>query len=283
MAIITLTTDFGPSSPYVGLMKGVILSIAPDATLVDYTHDVPAHDVLAASVMLESLMHYFPEETIHVVVVDPGVGSQRDAVAIRGGRGVRDIRGGRGGEHVWVGPDNGLFTTVINDSNTASQAVRLTNPRYHRHPVSTTFHGRDVFAPVAAHLVLGVPLENLGEPVDCLVKLDLPHPVESQDGSGLYLHVAYVDRFGNLVTDLTVERWTHWLSGRDPNHIELAMGDVVTLYGLKHTFSDVAIGQWLMYLGSGGRLEVAIREGNAAETIHARTQQPKCLLRWRST
>ena len=143
MAIITLTTDFGPASHYVGLMKGVILNIAPSSTVVDFAHDVPAHKIIAAAVVLESLLGYFPHGTIHVAVVDPGVGSKRHAVAVQTQN------------HFWVGPDNGLFSAVI-QRDSLIQAVRLTNAKYHHPPVSDTFHGRDIFAPVAAHLATGV-------------------------------------------------------------------------------------------------------------------------------
>ncbi len=253
MPIITLTTDFGPSSHYVGLMKGVILDTAPGAKVVDFTHTVPAHDIAAGAVLLESLLGYFPDGSIHVAVVDPGVGGPRAPIAVQTRR------------CFWVGPDNGLFTEVA-QHDPVTGVTRLTNPRYHRHPVSPTFHGRDIFAPVAAHLANGVPLEHLGQPIDVLAPLELPQPIMENDQ--LTLHVVYADRFGNLVTDLRQDLFVQWAGAdhRDIGSFEVRIAQT-RIPGLSRTFSDVPVGQWLAYFGSTGRLEIAIRQGNAAEQL----------------
>lgn len=247
MSLITLATDFGTRDPFVGLMKGAILSIAPGATIVDLTHAIEPGDILAGALALEAVVGVFPPEAIHVGVVDPGVGSSRAAVALRTDAGV------------FVGPDNGLFTLALARAP-LRRAVRLTNPRYHRPAVSATFHGRDIFAPVAAHLALGASLDDLGEPIDKLVTLDVPRP--RRDGDTLILHVLHVDRFGNLITDLVASEHPDWLSARS----RLLVGDT-TIRSIRRTFADVAPGQPVAYVGSLGRLEIAVRDGSAAATM----------------
>jgi S-adenosylmethionine hydrolase len=248
--IITLTTDFGLFDPYVGIMKGVILGIAPEAVLVDITHDVPAQDVVAGALALEAVCEFFPAGTIHVAVVDPGVGSGRAAVAVET-------------EFCYfVGPDNGLFTAALARA-LLSRAVRLTNPAYHRRPVSATFHGRDIFAPVAAHLAAGAAFETLGDPLTELVTLDLPRPVARADS--LELHVVHVDRFGNLITDLTADSFI-----LDFGRARLHIGGR-EIVGISRTYADAAQGQPVACFGSSGRLEIGVRDGSAAETLRAGT------------
>ena len=255
MAIITLTSDFGTTDTFVGQMKGVILGIAPGATIVDLSHAVPPQDVMAGSLVLDSAVDSFPDGTIHVAVVDPGVGTNRAPVAVRV-------------DETWlVGPDNGLFTAVL-ARRPSTQVVRLSNADYHRTPVSATFHGRDIFAPVAAHLANGVPPKELGEPAEALNLLAMPEP--RAEGDSLALHVLCVDRFGNLITDLTAEHYSRWLSGRTSPHLTPAIhigGQHIN--GISQTFSDADPGAIVAYFGSGGRLEIAVRNGNAALTLRA--------------
>lgn len=251
MPIITLTTDFGLSDPFVGAMKGGILGIAPNATLIDLCHDVPPQNILVGALMLEAACPYFPTGTIHVAVVDPGVGSERAPIAI-------ETEQGR-----FVGPDNGLFTAIL-ERDPMRRAVRLTNPVYHRHPVSATFHGRDLFAPVAAHLAAGAPFEDLGEPIRELVSLPLPRPVP-RDG-GLELHILHVDRFGNLVTDLRPDDLARFAGNRP---VLLRVGET-EIAGIRRTYADVERGEPVAYFGSAGRLEIAVREGSAAEWLGLR-------------
>lgn len=299
--LLTLTTDFGLADTYVGVMKGVIYGIAPDARLVDLTHEVSPQNVLEASARLEAAIDYFPLGTAHVVVVDPGVGSHRAACVVETERAL------------FVAPDNGVLTLPLRRLP-AVRAVRLTDKAqsYCLPNVSATFHGRDVFAPIAAHLANGLKLEALGEIVapDTLVKLPLPQPQREQDAEGracLRLHVLYADRFGNLITDLEYREWELWRLwlwatgtgssaeasglkgfeeegircwvlgiGRDDaeagavkafeSNLEFRAGRQAWR-GVARTFADAAPGQPLAYWGSGGRLEIAIRDGNASAVL----------------
>lgn len=245
MPIITLTTDFGLDDGYVGTMQGVILSIAAGATLVDLSHQVPPQDVRAGAFVLYQAVPFFPRDTIHLVVVDPGVGSQRRALAVHTSQGT------------FVAPDNGVLSYVLASTN-VHEAVSLTNPAYRLPQVSTTFHGRDIFAPAAAHLANGVPLTELGPRAINLVRLALPE-AEFTPGGDLIAHVLHVDHFGNLILDVTAgdlaEEVTFELAG---HRIE----------GLSRTFADVAPGDPVAYIGSTrDHVEIALRDGNAAEEI----------------
>src|SRR5438093_1720880 len=185
--VIALLTDFGTRDHYVGAMKGAALSICPDATLVDISHDLPAHDVLAAALELAASYKYFPAGTIFLVVVDPGVGSIRRGIAAEAG------------DHKFVAPDNGVLTAVF-DEHPPKRVVELSERRYARPTVSRTFEGRDRFAPAAAWLAKGIELVALGRPAGDIQRLDLPRPVvEAGRISGRVLHV---DRFGNLITNI---------------------------------------------------------------------------------
>jgi S-adenosylmethionine hydrolase len=245
MPIMTLTTDFGLVDGYVGTMHGVILSIAPETTIVDLSHQVPAQDVRAGAFVLYQAVLFFPPETIHVVVVDPGVGSQRRALAVRTSQGT------------FVAPDNGVLSYVLSEAD-VHEAVSLTNPAYQLPHVSTTFHGRDVFSPAAAHLATGVPLEELGPRAISLVRLPMSRPETTPEG-GLIAHVMHVDRFGNLILDATAG------DVDEENILELGGHKIE---GLSRTFADVAAGELLAYVGSSqDHVEVAVREGNAAQAL----------------
>ncbi len=244
-SVLALLTDFGTRDSYVGVMKGVILGIAPGVALVDLTHEIPPQNVRAAAYNLLVSYRYFPAGTVFCCVVDPGVGSQRRAVAVRAGA------------YTFVCPDNGLLTAVLNETP-AAHAVSLENPEYHLPHVSATFHGRDIFAPVAAHLARGVPLEALGPELDPghLVRLDWPRPRPTADG-GWEAVVVYADHFGNLVTNL-------------PGHLLAPPADAwrvdvgpLTISGVRRTFADVEVGEPVAYVGSSGFLELAVRQGNA--------------------
>ncbi len=251
--IITLTTDFADRDTCVAQMKGVILSIAPEARIVDLTHQIPAQDVLAGALAIASARGAFAPDTIHVGVVDPGVGTDRAAIAIRTDHGT------------FVGPDNGLFTAVLSAA-TPLASVALTNPTYHLPVVSHTFHGRDIFAPVAAHLAARTPLERMGKAADPPVMLDIPTPRAMRQG--LELRVLVVDRFGNLITNLNTLDFDVWRSpsGDDPITIEVAGRSIPSI---QCTYGDVARGELLAYFGSSGHLEIAVRDGNAARELGA--------------
>lgn len=242
MSVIALLTDFGLQDVYVGVMKGTIASIDPSLQIIDLTHLVPPQNILAARFCLMDAYPYCPSGTIYVAVVDPGVGSQRRGVAIQTPEGYL------------IGPDNGLFSGVLELSG-AIAAVHLTNSVYWRTPnPSPTFHGRDIFAPVAAHLASGVPLQDLGGAIDpdSLVRPSLPPPVENR--TTLTGYIQYIDRFGNLITNIPAtaiakDNWRLSLKG-----VEIPQGV---------TYSDVPPKEALYLIGSHGWLEIAVHAGNA--------------------
>lgn len=239
MALVTLLTDFGTADSYVAEMKGVIFTLAPGATLVDITHAVPPGDVRSCAYLLARTWHRFPAGTVHLVVVDPGVGTDRLAVALR-------ARG-----HAFVGPDNGIFTPVFRDAEV--EIVTLPTPA----DASPTFHGRDLFAPAAAALANGTPIASLGEPL-----AELPHRLAytepRYEGKSIVGEILYVDRFGTLITNLTPEMVPAYAS------IEVEGLDIGPL---RRTFGDVPTGGLLAYVGSGGEVEVAVRDGSAARRL----------------
>ncbi|MEX2220316.1 MAG: SAM-dependent chlorinase/fluorinase [Candidatus Rokuibacteriota bacterium] len=259
--IITLTTDFGLRDPFVGIMKGVLLSICPSARLVDLTHEIEPHDVLSGALALEAALPFFPPGTVHLAVVDPGVGSARRAIAVR-----------VGGCYL-VGPDNGLLTGSLTGLLTASftlplasagwTAVALTAPEYRLPEVSRTFHGRDVFAPAAAYLAAGVPLERLGPAVADLERLRVPGcRLEGRELSG---EVLAVDRFGNLITSIPAARLRD-IPGRGPLALEVAgrrVSEPVDAYADGDDGAPTAI------VGSTGRLEIFVKAGNARTHLGA--------------
>lgn len=245
--IITLCTDFGLRDGYVAAMKGIILSIAPEVRLVDISHDIAPQSVREGAFVLRSAYAFFPPGTIHLVVVDPGVGSERRAVAVRTG------------EHLFVVPDNGVLGYVLRREK-EMEAISLTDPAYWRKEVSETFHGRDIFAPVAAHLARGVGLDDVGEPLEKLVQLDLPVPERQDDGS-IVGHVIHVDGFGNVVTDIPASM----LGGDDRWQVTAGEKRII---GLSSTYASAAKGDLIALIGSHGFLEVAVREGSAAHIAH---------------
>jgi S-adenosylmethionine hydrolase len=247
---ITLLTDFGTRDAYVASMKGVIFSLNPEVALVDLTHGIPPQDIRAAALNLAAAAPYFPPGTIHLAVVDPGVGGPRRALAAH-------CRG-----HFWVGPDNGLFHLVFCQASSLS-IVSLENPVYFRPQVSATFHGRDIFAPVAAHLSLGVDLSRLGPGITDPVGLDLPEPQFGQET--VRGEIIYVDQFGNLISNVSYGVLTTWLGKRN---VSLQVGPL-TLRRLARTYSDSAPGEFLALEGSHGFLEIACAMDNAAQRLKA--------------
>lgn len=238
MAVITLTTDFGTADGYVGEMKGVILSAAPGVTIVDITHEIEPQDIHGARLLMERCWRRYPRGTVHVVVVDPGVGGSRAAIAVTAH-----------GQFL-VGPDNGVLSAAI--AATRARVVSLRVPA----DASATFHGRDVFAPAAARLATGTPLAAVGSPhATPLVHSD-PEPVVLPNGS-VSGEVVHADRFGNVITNL-----------RDPL---AGCGAVVEIAGRQlpvlRTYADVGPGEPLALIGSGGRLEIAVRNGHAARVL----------------
>lgn len=252
-SLITLTTDFGLTDGFVGVMRGVIYSIAPDAPVIDLSHGIPPQQVYTGARLLAASVPYFPPQTVHLCVVDPGVGSARQVIAITVG------------ETILVGPDNGVLSLAVAQLERSrampARAVKLDQPRYWLPRVSNTFHGRDIFAPAAAHLAQGVPLGAMGTPLDRWITLDLAEPTRRADGA-LVGEVVYVDRFGNLLTNLSNEHLAEF--GTYDLQIEIG-GEIVR--SLARAYADVAPGELVALLSSSWQLEIAVRDGNAAEQL----------------
>ncbi|MGH2451021.1 MAG: SAM hydrolase/SAM-dependent halogenase family protein [Candidatus Limnocylindria bacterium] len=245
--IVTLTTDFGGRDGYVAVLKGVLLAEAGEVTVVDVTHEIPPGDVLAAAWVLANTWRAFPDGTVHLAVVDPGVGSDRRGLALRAGG------------HLFVGPDNGLFTLVI-DAVTGARAFELTNRELWHQPPAPTFHGRDIFAPVAAALVRGVPLETVGDEVRSVQVLPTAKPLRREDG--LVAHIVHIDRYGNCVTDLRAE-------DLPPAAVSVRHGRR-KIEELVHYYAQAPEGRLVALVNSSGYLELARRGGSAAEELEAR-------------
>lgn len=243
--IITLTTDFGTSDHYVGALKGVILGICPEAQIVDISHEIKPFAIAQGAFTLAQAYPCFPPGAIHLAIVDPGVGSRRRPLLLEADG------------HRFVGPDNGVFTWAL-DRDPAWRARIIDAPALYRHPVSSTFHGRDVFAPVAAHLARGVPVEQMGGAVSNPVRLVLVRessdPAESIAGV-----VLSVDRFGNVITSLRRED----VPELSEKQFELAVGTVF-VRGYRKSYSDADEGELFVIEGSSGYLEVSINQSDAA-------------------
>jgi len=252
VSIITLTTDFGLADGYVGTMKGVILDIAPTATIVDISHEITPQDVREAAYVLYAATPYFPQGTIHVVVVDPGVGSQRRAIALRTPQAT------------FVAPDNGVLSYVVAGER-VEEIAHLTNPRYHLSPVSRTFHGRDIFAPAAAHLARGVRLAELGEPLREIITFPLPRPQVRPDGA-IVGQVIHVDRFGNLITSIMSKD----LADHSPLRKSVVKIRGQSIRGIVNTYAEVTAGKLLALIGSEGYLEISVSGGSASQTLEAK-------------
>ena len=265
LRIITLTTDFGIRDTYVGTMKGVILSINPNVQIVDITHAIPPQDIYEAAFSIYSAHSYFPKGTIHVVVVDPGVGSDRRAIVYQTD------------STFFVCPDNGvlsyLLQNVENEQEQPIDAVEIKNKAYYLPEVSNTFHGRDIFAPVAAHLSLGVPLADFGPPAQTLVQLPIPAPELS--GNTLTGQIVKIDRFGNAITNIsesTSARLESATTGKISAY-EIRSGSV-RLNRFNRAYADSGIGKPLAIIGSAGLLEIAINGGNAKEDLGLKWGDP---------
>ncbi|MCY3936124.1 MAG: SAM-dependent chlorinase/fluorinase [Chloroflexi bacterium] len=258
---IAIITDFGTRDGYVGAMKGVLQSLSPQATLLDITHEIAPQDVGAAAYTLGRCYRYFPPDTIFLVVVDPSVGTQRKPLAIQAGA------------HRFVAPDNGVLTKAIQDQP-IWEAVCLTQRQYWREEVSHTFHGRDIFAPVAAHWANGTPLHRFGERVADLVMLTEDGPRWERELPGFSGRVTQVDQFGNLITNIgpfvRVGSSLQWQDDAGQTQVCAANAFIIemaglTLRGVQSTYADAAKGEALALLDSAGQLEIAVHRGNAAE------------------
>ncbi len=255
MSIITLTTDFGTGSPYVAAMKGVILSINPAATVVDITHDVRPQDIRHGAVVLADVVELFPEDTVHVAVVDPGVGTDRAIVYTRIGK------------QNYVVPDNGLLGELL-ERTPAERVVRIENPEFWREPVSSTFHGRDIMAPVAAHLSLGVSPERLGPVVESIQELELPKArIRPGRIDGVIIEV---DSFGNLITNITADM----LVGYPTDERVCIVCGIYETWGIHSAYAQQHADMFVALVGSTGRLELAIVKGNASKRLGLQAGMP---------
>jgi S-adenosylmethionine hydrolase len=238
--ILTLTTDFGLTDHFAGTMKGVILGICPAAQIVDISHGVTPFEIAEAAYLIAQAWRYFPKKTVHVVVVDPGVGTARRPILVEAG-----------GQY-FLGPDNGVLSMVY---------LHEKCKKYFRHPVSQTFHGRDIFAPVGAHLAAGVPAARIGKPMQDYLKpeFEKPHRTGKRTWIGRILKI---DRFGNIVTNIHVSEFGDLAT----RHFALALGpQEVTV--LARNYAECAAGELFLILGSSGYYEVSLREGSAAQQV----------------
>lgn len=262
MAVITLTTDFGLDDAYVAAMKGVILSINPQVTIVDLYHSIEPQNITQAAFILSTTYRYFPQGAIHVVVVDPGVGTERRAVLLITPSAF------------FLAPDNGVLSYVVEEFTPPGEeqpaagerwlgpelrAIALSNPHFWRHPVSDTFHGRDIFAPVAAHLSLGTPATDFGDLIPTLVAIPTAR-AERREAGVLVGHVLHIDHFGNLITNIKREDLP-----RGKLFVEVA-GHIVE--DLSPTYAEAE--ELMAIIGSSGYLEVSVKNGSAARLLRAK-------------
>jgi S-adenosyl-L-methionine hydrolase (adenosine-forming) len=242
--IITLLTDFGSTDPFVGVMKGVISGICPEAVTIDLSHEVQAFEVAQGGFLLAQSWQYFPKGTIHVAVVDPGVGSNRRPIVVEADG------------QLLVGPDNGLFSMIF---DAGPHKVRhITAERYFRKPVSMTFHGRDIFAPVAAHLAMGAKPAKLGKTIADYTKLEFFRPIRTakRAWTGTVLHI---DRFGNIVTNFQAEAFA-------ASTFEVRVG-LRTVERTASHYSEVPFGELFLITGSSGFLEISVNQASAAKLL----------------
>ncbi len=242
MSIITLTTDFGTRDWFVGSMKGAILGVNPQAVVVDITHEIPPGDIRAGAFALAVSCRHFPRNSVHVAVVDPGVGSQRAAIVVRTS------------DYYFVGPDNGVLTVALAKEKVL-EIWKIENEGYYHQPVSNTFHGRDILAPIAAHLTQRVLMDSLGPPLKDYVKLDWPKP--QVVGGLLRGEIIYIDHFGNAISNIEAPAKSA-SAVRVPDKVHC---------NIRKFYQEVPAGQPLGIPGSTGYLEIAVNGGNAAETF----------------
>jgi S-adenosyl-L-methionine hydrolase (adenosine-forming) len=250
--IIALLTDFGTRDHYAGAMKGVALAICPEATLVDITHEIAPHDVVGGALELAASYRYFPPGTIFLVVVDPGVGSSRRAIAAEAG------------EFKFIAPDNGVLSVVFEEIR-PRKIVELSDRRFARPTVSRTFEGRDRFAPAAAWLARGVEVSALGRPTGAAERLELPHPIVTT-GERVAGEVLRVDRFGNLITNINRRTFEQFASGIEGGALDVRIG-AHRVSRIVSTYADVPLGELCAVFGSTDHLEVAANGSSAAQLL----------------
>ncbi|MCL5773580.1 MAG: SAM-dependent chlorinase/fluorinase [Firmicutes bacterium] len=244
-SVVAILTDFGADDPYAGMLKGVISSFNPKITFVDLSHSIPSHNISIGAFVLGRSFKYFTDDTVFIAVVDPTVGSERRAIILKTDR------------QSAVAPDNGILSYVLKYAK-VEKIIKITNPKYFLSDVCPTFHGRDIFAPVAAHLTMGIPPEVMGEEIKDPVKLEIKYP---RSGKGnITADVIYVDKFGNLITNLTKELF-------GANTIKEIKITNRFITGVKEFYSSGYEGELMAVWGGFGTLEIAVKEGNAAKIL----------------
>ena len=253
--MITLLTDFGTQDTYVGVMKGVILSINPEARIVDLSHDIEPQDIVQAAYLIKSSYPYFPQGTIHIIVVDPGVGSHRNLIALKASG------------HFFLAPDNGVLNLILKH-DPVEALVQIENREFMLDPVSRTFHGRDIFAPVAAYLSKGTDISELGPIFSLETIVDFP-AIEPQANSNGTLTgtVISIDRFGNLITNIEETILTECFPGVSQKSLIIEMNGRL-INGVSEFYDSVPKNSGLALIGSGGYLEISVNCGNAQQHYH---------------
>jgi hypothetical protein len=245
--ILTLTSDFGNRDQYVSAMKAVILGISPEVRLIDISHEIPPQDIMAAAWVLKNTAFLYPPGTVHLAVIDPGVGTKRKPIAVK----IND--------QYFVGPDNGLFSLFLAQNN--YEAYELNNSDYWFKERSQTFHGRDIFAPVAAHLCNGVELSRLGQKIKKLVTYKWALPIADEEG--IQGWVVHIDRYGNLITNISQELLEKLI---DNHKVKIFVGNTI-IHEIEDTFGSVPEGEPTAIVGSSGMLEIVVNKGNAEQML----------------
>ena len=264
MSIITLLTDFGTEDAYVGVMKGAILSINPSAVIVDVCHYIDPQDVIEAAYIIKSSYRYFPKGTVHMIVVDPGVGGNRSIVAV-------EFSG-----HIFLAPDNGVLTLLM-DEGEIDTIIRVENTQYFLNSISQTFHGRDILAPIGAHISKGVPIEKLGSHLGMqdLIRLSIPKPYIS-DKDELIGTIISIDRFGNCISNINENCLNKFVKNGSEKRLEIKIGKTV-IKSLSRSYADVGSGCPLAIIGSFGYLEIALNCDNASRQLNVEKGDPLTL------
>jgi S-adenosylmethionine hydrolase len=252
-SIITITTDFGLKDHYVSAMKAVILGINPDARLIDISHEIPPQDIMAGAWVLKNTAFLYPTGTIHLVVIDPGVGSSRKPIICK-------LNG-----HYFVGPDNGLFSLLAEEF--PIEVYEISNKQLRRESVANTFHGRDIFAPAAAHLSNGENPVSFGELLQDIVRYRWATPIS--DDEGIQGWIVHIDQYGNLITNIPAEM----LDGCKNHEFRIYAGTTI-LNSIVTTFSDVEDGEAAAYIGSSDMLEISVNKGNAGQLLNIHKGAP---------
>ena len=256
MPIITMVSDFGLHDEYAGVIKGVIFSICPSVAIVDITHQIDPQDIAQAAYLIPSYYRFFPQGTVHLIVVDPGVGGDRDILAVRHGG------------HVFVAPDNGVLTLLMSREK-SDTIVRINNAKYFLKPISNTFHGRDIFAPVGAHIISGIALRDLGTRIECedIIHLKNLNCRLSETGT-LFGKIIAIDRFGNLTTNIDLSSLTALGDSVPKKRLQIRInGHAIS--GLSECYSSVAPNTPLALIGSRDYLEIAVNCGSAEKYFNA--------------